>query len=145
MKAKTAIAKSLIILLVLCVLSCREEYVLPVKGANGKVLKHSGSGYVTGLNVIGSKVLFAVELSQSGTYKIQLVYSTISTQNATVSLYVNDLKIGDQLALPKTSDGSDWQIIERTITLQKGINYLTIQRDASDNGLINLDYIQLKK
>lgn len=144
MKAKIAIAKSLIILLVLCATSCREEYVLPVKG-NGTAIKHSGSDYVTGFNAIGSKVLFAVELSQSGAYKIQIVYSTTTTQKATASLYVNDLKTGEQLALPKTADVSDWQIIERTIILQKGINYITIQCDASDNGLFNLDYIKIEK
>jgi len=140
MKVYAAIAKLLIITTVLCAESCREEYYLPIKGP----AKNSSFSYATGFDAVGSKVLFAVELSQSGRYLIEVKYTTTTDQAATASLYINDIKIGEQLALPKTSDESDWKVIERNITLQKGLNYISIQCEEGDNGLFNLDYIQIK-
>lgn len=122
-------------------ISCREEYELPLKNP-GK--KPSGYGYVTGLNSVDSKVLFAVELPQSGKYVIVIGYATTTGQRATSSLYINDIKTGDQLVMPKTADETAWQTVEQSITLQKGLNYIAVQCDEGDNGLFNLDYIQIK-
>lgn len=144
MREISALKKLLLILIIFCVSSCREEYVLPIKNTGGVSTNHSGCNYVSGFGTIGSKVLFAVQPQKSGSYKLEIRYVTTANQTATASLYINGKIVGDQLRFPKTSDQNDWQTIERQITLNQGVNYIAIQYDAGDNGQFNLDYILIK-
>lgn len=144
MREISTFKKLFLLIVIFCVTSCREEYVLPITNTGGVSTNHSGCNYVSGFGSIGSKVLFAVQPPKSGSYKLEIIYVTTTNQTATASLYINGKIAGEQLSFPETSDKNDWQTIERQITLNQSVNYIAIQYDAGDNGQFNLDYILIK-
>jgi hypothetical protein len=145
MKFNLSTAKIFSTFIIIIATSCRQEYILPLEENGGKAINYSGSGYVTSFRTSGSKVIFAVDISGSGDYFIDIAYSTTDKRDATVSLYINDKKVGGQLVLPETSNESEWALLKQKIILNKGLNYISIQNDADDNGLFNLDYINIRK
>lgn len=137
--------KRLIILfltLFLIVPSCKEEYDLPPVGDNNTT-SYKG-GYVSGFHTFGSKVLFAIDIAEAGQYNLDISYATTEKSDASASIFINDTKYV-QINMPQTPDETDWQIYTQRVILKNGINYISIQRDIGDNGLFNLNYIEIKR
>jgi hypothetical protein len=103
---------------------------------------YSGNGYVTGFEHGGS-VLITVDVPATGEYSLDIRYGNSSGKSATGSLYINDKKHAEQLNMPDLKNGSDWETILVNISLQAGTNFVSIQKDEADNGLFNLDFIQI--
>ena len=59
-----------------------------------------------------------------------------------MSVYVNDVFV-KKLSLPPTATWKDWGIVTDQLELQAGPNVVKIQRDAGDNGNVNIDYLDL--
>lgn len=131
----------LILILFLFISSCKEEYELP-SGGGDNAISYNG-GYVTGFHTFGSKVLFAIDIAEAGQYNLHINYATTEKSNATASVFINDVKY-TQINMVRTLHETDWQTYSQQIILQKGINYIAIQRDVGDNGLFNLNYIEIK-
>ena len=133
------------LLLMACLLlSCKEsdsEHDNDGKQEN----TYSGAGYVTGLENSGANVLFAMEVPQAGDYPLEIRYRITGTAEAVALIIVNDVAIEKLLQLPVQADKTAWQTAETEISLQNGINYITIQNCTSKGGCFELDYIKTRK
>lgn len=112
---------------------------------NNMIFQYSGTGYVESFDKSDSKVLFAVEVPSKGEYSFEVAYANPSNNIATASLYVNDKKVKSQISMAGLGKDNIWAISNMKITLEKGLNYISIQKDQADNGLFILDYIKLKR
>ncbi|MBC2932848.1 family 16 glycoside hydrolase [Nocardioides sp. zg-1228] len=107
---------------------------------------YSGTGYVGGFENDGTAVTFDVIATRAGYHAIKLGYANGPNpqpdQTKAMSLYVDDVFV-KKLSLPPTGMWKDWGSIEDQIELEAGLNVVRIQRDAGDNGNVNLDYLDL--
>ena len=99
------------------------------------VAGYSGSGHLAGFTATGARVVFTANLPAAGTRAATLRYSNTSGSARTLSVYANGLKAG-QVALPS---GSGWQTATTSVVLRAGLNTVTYQRDAADNGDVAID------
>lgn len=104
--------------------------------------RYSGNGYVTGFEHGGS-VLIAVDVPSAGEYLLDIRYGNSSGKAATGSLYINDKKHAVQLNMSALKNGSDWETIQVNVSLHAGTNFISVQKDEADNGLFDLDFIQI--
>lgn len=103
---------------------------------------YTGPGFVDKIETVGAKVLFAVNASSAGTYNLYIRYANGSGNHRTASLYVNDVK-NSQINMTSLSNWETWSNVQKSVTLNAGINYIAIQYDSTDTGHFNLDFIQL--
>jgi uncharacterized protein YegP (UPF0339 family) len=104
-------------------------------------LNYSGSGFVDGYNIKGSKTLFRVNAANAGTYDFKLTYAN-SISASTLSIYVNGQKL-KQTTLPVLASWDVWGIAIETIPLNTGSNTLEYVYDATDGGNVNLDKVDV--
>jgi hypothetical protein len=110
--------------------------------SNNNHVGHSGFGFVDKMETVGARVLFAVEPETAGSYTLNIRYANSMGNTRTASLYVNDVKQG-QLNLPNLPNWDSWGIVQETVVLESGVNYISIQYDETDTGYFNLDNIYL--
>jgi hypothetical protein len=103
------------------------------------VAGYSGSGYLTGLTATGARVIFTANLPAAGSRTTTLRYSNTSGSARTLSVYANGVKAG-QVTMPS---GTGWQTAATALTLNAGLNTVTYQRDAADNGDVAIDRINV--
>lgn len=123
------------------------EFASMIGGAQKRnsSFRYSGTGYVNNFEREDSRVLFAVEVPSKGKYTLQIKYANASGKTSVASLYVNNNKVTKQLNMPALNNKSEWNTSEIKVSLESGINFISIQKDATDTGSFNLDYIQIVK
>jgi fibronectin type 3 domain-containing protein len=90
---------------------------------------YSGTGYVTGFTVTGARTLFTTNVAAATTSSIGIRYQNTSGSAQSLSLYVNNERIG-QVSLPS---GSGWQTATVSAVLHSGLNLIGLQRDSADS------------
>ncbi|GGG83145.1 hypothetical protein GCM10010918_45870 [Paenibacillus radicis (ex Gao et al. 2016)] len=117
-------------------------------GGGAKVMNdhtgYYGSGFVAGYESAGASTSFAVNVSAAGNYNTVLRYANGSGSTRTVSIYVNGVKI-KQTSLTALANWDSWGTKSESLNLQAGNNTIMYKFDAGDNGLINLDQIQVSQ
>ena len=103
---------------------------------------YSGAGLVTGYENPGATSAFNVNVNTEDEYNLHLRYANGTSEEKTLSLYVNGIK-QEQLILPGTSDWNSWNVITTKVNLNKGTNKIEYKYDENDSGNVNLDYIEL--
>ena len=103
------------------------------------VAGHSGSGHLAGFTATGARVVFAASLPSAGNRTTVLRYSNTSGSTRTLSVYANGLKAA-QVSLPS---GVGWQTAATGLALRAGLNTITYQRDAADNGDVMVDRLNV--
>lgn len=103
-----------------------------------------GTGFVAGYEGSGAATEFTVDVPAGGAYNTTLRYANGSGITRTVSIYVNGVKI-KQTSLPALANWDVWGTQAESLNLQAGGNTITYKFDAGDNGLINLDQIELRQ
>lgn len=106
--------------------------------------RYSGNGYVTGFEN-GGGFFVAVDVPSEGKYTLQIRYGNSSGVPATGSLYVNETKYQKQLNMPDLKNENNWETLSLEVYLRAGTNFISIQKDEADNGLFNLDFIQISQ
>jgi hypothetical protein len=109
---------------------------------------YQGFGFVDHLGKSGAKVVIAVEVPRDGNYEVNWRYAnglnTKSTMHVSVvnaqGQRVQSLK---QIEFKSLNNWSSWANQNDQVSLQKGVNLITIERTALDQGAINLDYLEL--
>jgi alpha-1,3-glucanase-like protein/carbohydrate binding protein with CBM35 domain len=101
------------------------------------VAGYSGTGHLTGFAGTGARVVFTSVLPAAGNRAVTLRYSNTSGSARTLSVYANGVKAG-QVSLPS---GTGWQNAATTLALHAGLDTITYQRDAADNGDVAIDRI----
>ncbi|MEO1619596.1 MAG: DUF4347 domain-containing protein, partial [Cyanobacteria bacterium J06632_3] len=117
--------------------------------ANGakKNNNHAGfsdSGFVDGYWNQGASTTFDVTVADAGSYLADLRYGNGLGNVRSLSLYVNGTDV-TQAKFDPTGGWAKWGNDTETIQLQAGSNTIEYRYDASDNGIINLDYLTVTK
>lgn len=112
-------------------------------GVNTNHAGYTGDGFVDNFSDIDDGVTFAVSASQDGDYALRFRYSNGGSQ-ATRDIFVDGNYAGT-IALPETGGWSSWSFGELTVPLKQGIHTITIWKNASNTGAINLDHLDLDK
>nr|WP_243450130.1 TIM-barrel domain-containing protein [Neobacillus terrae] len=102
---------------------------------------YTGFGFVDGFAEVGDSIKFDVTTKASGSYSINLRYSTAGG-NASRAIYVNGVKTSD-IILPQTSSWDIWSIASTTVNLNSGKNTISISYDNGNSLGINLDNLAL--
>ena len=110
---------------------------------NSDHLNYSGPGFVDKFETTGAKVFLAVSVPSNGTYKLNVRYANSTGMTRTTSVYVNEAKVRGQLKMPNLANWDSWSTVSKAVSLNAGVNYIAIQNDSEDNGLFNMDYIQI--
>nr|WP_240353661.1 carbohydrate-binding protein [Cohnella algarum] len=114
---------------------------------------YSGFGFVDKLeaaavvNGVGPKVVFAVEAPETGSYWFNLKYANATGVTATTTIDVKDghdntVTSPRKVELPARTSWDDWGNRNVELNLVKGLNLITVERRADDQGAFNLDYIE---
>lgn len=103
---------------------------------------YTGTGFVDGFASSGDAVLFDVNAETSGSYTLDVRYSS-GGGNASRAIYVNNVKITD-LSLSLTANWDTWNTESTTISLNAGHNTVKVQYDSGNTLGINLDNIKIK-
>jgi hypothetical protein len=98
---------------------------------------YTGTGYITGLTTVGARVIRTVNVTAAGAASTTLSYASSTGSAATISLYVNGLKVST-LSL---AAGSGWLTNTATLTLRAGLNLIGYQLDPGDTGNVALDNV----
>ncbi|MBJ6361368.1 S-layer homology domain-containing protein [Paenibacillus sp. GCM10012307] len=104
---------------------------------------YSGEGYVGSFTATGDKITFTVHAQSARSYNTELRYWSEADAGKTLSLYVNGLKVKQQSFDPAEGEPG-WADAGIAIRLRKGINTITLQKDAADTGDIWLDGLLVK-
>ncbi len=106
----------------------------------------SGTGYVGGFENDNTAVTFNVPATAAGLHNVTVGYANGPNpqpdQTKQMSVYVNDT-FAKKLSLPPTGSWKTWGTITDQLELAAGANVIKIQRDAGDNGNVNIDYLAL--
>ncbi|MDQ2770289.1 MAG: hypothetical protein M3Y54_07295 [Bacteroidota bacterium] len=112
-------------------------------GASGSYVQNMTVSPSQSSNGVGSNVQFLLTgLPTTATYAINLRYSAGFNSTRTMSVYVNNTKVQQAYFLP-TFSWSSWDIVSLALPLNQGANVIKVQYDATDNGAINLDYLEM--
>jgi len=121
-------------------------------GFNNNHPGHDGNGFVDGLQATGAGadplVTFAVQAPHRGTFTIRYRYAnaTGNTSTMTVSAERADRSVVDgpmHASFPTLTSWDTWGTMEGAIKLDAGLNLITIGRGVTDQGAINLNWIEL--
>lgn len=111
------------------------------RSANGFVDQLSGDH-------VGANVLFGVQADYVGTYRVSVRYAnatgTVGTGSVEVRGVDNQLVSSSALTLPTLATWDDWGTATVELTLQQGLNLITVTRGQNDTGAFNLDYIDVQ-
>jgi beta-glucanase (GH16 family) len=102
----------------------------------------SGTGFVDGYLAVGASTTFTVNASAAGNYSASLRYANSMGSSRTLSIYVNGTKI-KQTTLANLANWDTWANQVEALTLNAGNNTIAYKYDSTDNGNVNLDYINI--
>lgn len=112
---------------------------------------HSSSGsYVAGLNTVGAKVQWSVDVPEAGNFRLYVRYG-IPGEDANATLTVNGKANNQPLGMknfihsPKGDWKKGWQTTWAPVTLTKGNNTVEISCAAGNQCNANLDQLWLKR
>jgi alpha-glucosidase (family GH31 glycosyl hydrolase) len=103
----------------------------------------TGTGFVAGFTATGNSLSFRVTAASAGTYDLAARYANSTGgdgQNVTRTLSVTaGSGAAATLSLPTTADWNTWAVATVPVTLNAGVNTVTIARTGSDSGNVNVD------
>ncbi len=109
---------------------------------------HSGMGYVSGLDTVGSSVAVAIAVSSAGSTQLQCRVANSSGNPSTLTVNALDPHSGNvngtaTLTVPSTPSWSTWQMVPVTLTMASGTNLVVFSVEAADQGPVNIDYVMV--
>lgn len=122
------------------------EFASMIRGAQrgNSRFRHSGLGYVDGIESTGDRVLWAVEVPRKGQYDLVVSYGNNSDKTVPATLYVNGKRMNQPLEMPKHETLEGWSKTRLNIPLEKGINYISIGNSGRAEERFELDYIWIE-
>lgn len=101
----------------------------------------AGSGYVTGLTAIGSRVIRSVSIASAGAAATTLRYHNSTGTTRTLGVYANGVRAG-QVSLPATTG---WSTVQQSLPMRSGLNLVGYQVDSGDSGDVALDSVTVER
>ncbi|WP_020209190.1 CBM35 domain-containing protein [Gilvimarinus chinensis] len=123
-----------------------EDGVLTSVVADNNHSGFSGFGFVAEMLQVGDAVEMMVHAPSAGQYQLDIHYAMGPDGPAgdrSVSLYVNGVD-HVQSVFTDTGSWSSWAVKSQTVSLNAGENFIRFQRDGTDTGWINFDYLVLR-
>ncbi len=105
---------------------------------------HTGSGYVTGLDTVGSSVGVTLSVEKSGTRLLTFRLANGTGRPAGLAVSAQDAQTGatrgsGHLSLPSSLSWSEWHEVSVPIHLEAGTNLVTLGPGADGTGGPNVD------
>ena len=109
---------------------------------------HSGTGYVTGLDTVGSSVAVAVAVGRAGRRRLLLRAANASGGSASLTVRALDPVTGTVrgeavLHVPGTPTWTGWQTVPVTVAMGPGTNLVVCSVETPEQGPVNIDYLTL--
>ena len=105
----------------------------------------TGSGFVDGIQTIGSGVTVDVVAPRAGAYDLVLRYANgpnpQPNQAKKMSLYIGEER--QQILLPPFADWKTWGTYTAQVTLPAGVTRVGIAYEQGDDGNVNLDHVKV--
>ena len=106
---------------------------------------YTGSGFVDGIQSVGSGTTVEVVAPKAGTYDLQIRYANgpnpQPNQTKKMSLYIGDER--QQILLPPFADWKTWGTYTARVTLPAGVTRVGIVYEQGDDGNVNLDHVKV--
>jgi alpha-glucosidase (family GH31 glycosyl hydrolase) len=104
---------------------------------------YTGSGFAAGFQNTGDKLGFTVSAPSAGAYQLDLRYANAvggdgGNTARTLSVVV-DGGSAQTISLPVTGSWDTWAVATAPLTLSAGAHQVTVVRNASDSGNVNID------
>jgi hypothetical protein len=117
---------------------------------NNNHKNYQGFGFVDHLGKLGAKTVFAVEVPKDGMYEVTLRYANATNVMSSLHIHAQNAKgivvqPSKQVFFPSLPDWSTWANQLVKVTLQKGVNLISLENTSSDQSAVNLDYIELNQ
>ncbi|GGI43638.1 hypothetical protein GCM10008018_03120 [Paenibacillus marchantiophytorum] len=111
---------------------------------NNNYAGYEGFGFVDGLQITGAKIVYAVQAIEEGDYALSYRYANGSGAAGSLHASATDGKgvtadPSHLVSFAATSGWQSWASQQDRIHLKKGVNFVTLEHTASDNGNIHLD------
>lgn len=109
----------------------------------------SGMGFVDQLSGdhVGAGVLFGIYADYAGTHRLEIRYANATgvESSATVKVKTEDDVAVDTetVLLPAMSSWDVWGTAAVDVTLNQGLNLISISRESTNTGAFNLDYVDV--
>lgn len=100
----------------------------------------SNQGYVGGMDDPGKYVTFTVTVPKTQIYQVNLACAA-GYGNATRSIYVDDVFVGEQLF--PASSWDDYKVTQFALDLKAGSNNITVKTESSSVQIIDIDYLEV--
>lgn len=104
---------------------------------------YTGTGFAAGFQNTGDSLSFQIDAASAGTYDLDTRYANSTGgdgQDVTRTLSVTvGSGAATTLTLPTTADWNTWAVATVPVTLNAGVNTVTISRSAADSGNVNID------
>lgn len=111
-------------------------------GVNTNHAGYTGTGFVDNFSD-NDGVTFTVSAAQDDDQALRFRYAN-GGSNATRDIFVDGNYAGT-ISFPATGSWNAWSISELTVSLKAGIHTITIWKNGSNSGAINLDYLDMDK
>ncbi|MCP3422926.1 family 16 glycoside hydrolase [Nocardioides pinisoli] len=106
---------------------------------------YTGSGFVDGIQTVGSGSAVEVVAPKAGAYELQIRYANgpnpQPNQTKKMSLYIGEER--QEVALPPFADWKTWGTVTVPVTLPAGATRVEIVYEQGDDGHVNLDHVKL--
>lgn len=107
---------------------------------------YEGSGYVTGLDTVGSSVAVAISVPSAGSRRILCRAANSTGSPSTLTVRALDPATGNlesmaTLDVPSTPAWTSWQTVPVRLTMAAGTNLVVCSVETTDQGGVNLDYL----
>lgn len=106
---------------------------------------YTGSGFVDGIQTVGSGTTVEVVAPKAGSYDLQIRYANgpnpQPNQTKRMSLYIGDER--QEILLPPFADWKTWGTFTVRVTLPAGATSVGIVYEQGDDGHVNLDHVKV--
>jgi len=122
-----------------------DAYISGGASQDSEHLGFSGDGFVSGYGGLpGATTTFLVDVPSDGKYQIALCYANGTNSAKTLTIYVNEEPL-KQTRLPNASRWNIWLTQTESLPLRAGRNAISYRKSSSDNGQVNLDFIEIDR
>lgn len=122
-------------------IEAEDSILTNVNVANNHV-GYTGTGFVDSYGEEGDSVTMDFYVDEEKTYNLQFKYTAAVSQNPYRDVYI-DGRGYEKIIFETTADWENWNIVQYSVELRKGIHRLVLYTPSDDAGYLNLDCMQI--
>ncbi|WP_395833559.1 TIM-barrel domain-containing protein [Cystobacter fuscus] len=106
-------------------------------------LNYTGNGFAAGFEGVGDSIRFDIDAPAAGDYELTARYANGFTSLAGVTLTVEGGSSSTPISMPSTGSWDAWKPVTARVYLAAGTNHVTLVRQATDAGNVNIDSLAI--